>query len=117
MFPHLTRAIDLFGEAGQVNGGNGDRPTQIQVSGLQADLENIWDKVQLYFGVLGGLAMLYIIWNGIRYVTSQGDPKKSAEAKQAIIQAVLGVALIVAAGVVVAFIWALARTLANGSSL
>ena len=91
--------------------------TQLKPSTLSDDLSRIWTKAQGYIGFLGLLAAAYIIWNGIRYVLSQGDPKKTEEIKRSLLQAVLAVALIVGAFVVVSFIWALAQIAATGASL
>ncbi|MEI6477430.1 MAG: hypothetical protein WCO52_00360 [bacterium] len=44
----------------------------------------------------GALAVLYIIYNGVQYITSNGNPEKAKVARQGIINAVIGIAIVVA---------------------
>jgi hypothetical protein len=47
--------------------------------------------------IAGVLAVLYLIWSGIQYITSAGNPDKAKAARQGIINAVIGIVVIVAA--------------------
>ena len=54
--------------------------------------------------LVGALAVIFIIIGGIQYVVSAGDPKKTAQAKNTILYAIIGVVLAVAAGAIVKFV-------------
>jgi hypothetical protein len=46
--------------------------------------------LQIVFGVLGAVALIYIIIAALKYVTSQGDPQSTTRAKDTILYAVIG---------------------------
>ncbi|MEI6477418.1 MAG: hypothetical protein WCO52_00295 [bacterium] len=46
--------------------------------------------------IAGVLAVVYLIWSGIQYITSAGNADKAKVARQGIINAVIGIAIIVA---------------------
>jgi len=45
------------------------------------------------FGIFMGIALLFIVWGGIQFVVSGGDPTKVSEAKKRMIWAVVGVGI------------------------
>ncbi len=47
--------------------------------------------LQLVFGVLGGISLIIVTWAGMKYTLSSGDPSKTAEAKNQIMYAVIGI--------------------------
>lgn len=49
----------------------------------------------------GAVAVIYIILGGYQYLTSGGDPKKTAAAKATVLWAVIGLAIIISAKVIV----------------
>jgi len=54
---------------------------------------------------IGGLvAVAFVIYGGIRYVTSQGEPDKTAQARGTIINALIGMALCVISVALVSFV-------------
>ncbi len=55
-------------------------------------------------GVIGALAVIMIIVGGLRYVTSGGDPKKTADAKNTIMYSIAGVVVAIMAYAIVKFI-------------
>lgn len=59
---------------------------------------NIFDKVKTILASVGfGLAVIFIIYGGIKYMTSQGDSEKAGEARKLIVNALIGIAIILAA--------------------
>lgn len=50
--------------------------------------------------LVGGIAVLFIIWAGIQYVTSSGNKDRAEQAKQTLTYAVLGLIVIVLAKVI-----------------
>jgi len=63
-------------------------------------IENI---VYVAFGVLGGISLIILVWAGMKYTLSSGDPSKTAEAKNQIIYAAIGIAVALSATSIVAF--------------
>lgn len=60
--------------------------------------------MKIAMGVLGGISVLIIIWAGMKYTLSQGDPAKTAEAKNQIIYAAIGLAVALSAGAILTFV-------------
>lgn len=81
--------------------------TKIDLNGLPqapADQGEIKVVLQLLFGVIGALALLFIAVAGLRYVISSGDPQDTAKAKNGIIYALAGLALALTAEVIVTWV-------------
>jgi hypothetical protein len=54
---------------------------------------------------LAGLAAVgFVIWGGVQYTISQGAPDKTAKAKDTILNAVIGLAIVILAVVIVNFV-------------
>jgi hypothetical protein len=56
--------------------------------------------------IAGMVAVAYIIWGGISYVLSQGEPDKTKEAQQTIINALIGLVVTLIAVAIVSFLGA-----------
>lgn len=76
---------------------NATSNTETTINGLVTLITNY----VLAFG--GFLAFLFLIWNGIRYITSNGDPKKAETARGGIINSIIGIVIIVAAYSIIKF--------------
>lgn len=68
---------------------------QPQISGLEDAIQVIVNIVQLLMTLAGALAVIFVIIGGIQYITSTGDPGRTAKARSTITTAVLGVLLLV----------------------
>ena len=55
----------------------------------------------ILFGTLGAVAVLIIIVQSIRFIMSQGDSQKAADARRGVIYAIVGLALCVSAEFIV----------------
>jgi hypothetical protein len=60
--------------------------------------------IQMLLVVIAVLAVIFIIVAGIQYITSEGDPTKTATAKQALTNAIIGVVLSASAYLIIAFL-------------
>lgn len=60
--------------------------------------------VEILLSLISILAVVYITYAGIQYITSNGDPSKTAAAKTSITNAVIGLVLSGAAYLIVDFI-------------
>jgi len=67
----------------------------------QADSNIVSNVLTVVFGVLGGISLIIIVWAGMKYTLSGGDPAKTAEAKNQIIYAAIGIAVASLATVIV----------------
>ena len=65
-----------------------------------AEISTILDIV---FTVTGSIALLVITAAGFRYIISRGDPSATAQAKDAILYAVIGLVISIAAYSIVTF--------------
>jgi hypothetical protein len=53
--------------------------------------------INIVFLIAGVLAVLYLLWSGIQYITAGGNADKVKAARQGIINAVIGIVVIMAA--------------------
>lgn len=60
--------------------------------------------LQLVFGIAGAAAMIVIAYGGLKYVLSAGDPAQTAKAKDAILYALIGLAVCIASISLIAFV-------------
>jgi heme A synthase len=85
---------------------------------VQAAVENdicvLLSRIKTILLVVGvGLAVLLIVIGGIMYMTSQGDDEKAGKAKKLIINALIGVAIMLVALVLVSWV----QSLLTGSGI
>jgi hypothetical protein len=59
--------------------------------------------IQILSVVAGIIAVIYVIWGGFRFVKSEGDTGKVAEARQTIIYSLVGLVIAVVGGQVIVF--------------
>ena len=55
-------------------------------------------------GVIAAIAVLMIIIGGLRYVISGGDPKKTADAKNTVLYAIIGLVVALLAFAIIKFV-------------
>lgn len=78
------------------NSGNLPTPT--------ADSSAIQTVLGIAFGIIGALALLMVVVSGLRYILSAGDPQKTAQAKNGIVYALVGVVVAITAEGIVHFV-------------
>jgi hypothetical protein len=54
------------------------------------DYGTVPNALTIVFGIIGGLSFIMVAYGGFTYATSQGDPEKTAKAKNTIIYALIG---------------------------
>jgi len=54
--------------------------------------------------VAGVLAVIYLIYGGILYITSAGEEDKAKKGKTAVVNAIIGIAIVIGALIIVKFI-------------
>lgn len=72
-----------------------------QAPANSASLQTILGVV---FGIIGALSLLVITLSGLRYIMSAGDPQKTAQAKNGIIYALIGLAVSLSAEAIVIYV-------------
>lgn len=60
--------------------------------------------LSIVFGIIGALALLMITVSGLRYITSAGNPDKTAKAKNGIIYSIIGLVVAISAEAIVAYV-------------
>lgn len=60
--------------------------------------------VELLLRVGGMVAVAFIIWGGIQYVLSQGSPDKTKAAKDTIVNAIIGLVVVMLATAIINFV-------------
>ncbi len=80
-------------------------PPEIEPSGTIKKSFNLADFfsntvetiINIVFFLAAAAAIIYLIWAGVKYITAGGDTKKAGEARQAILNAVIGIAVVIGA--------------------
>jgi tellurite resistance protein TehA-like permease len=81
--------------------------TAVSPGGLpqsSASSSQIQTVLGIVFGIVGALALLFMVISGVRYMLSAGDPQKAARAREGIIYALVGLALAIFAETIVVFV-------------
>lgn len=87
---------------GQCSGPASSQPAGCNpISGSDGLLIKITNIVAI---IAGAAAVIVIIVGGIKYITAGGDPNKAAEARKAVINALVGLLIIVLARTIIAFV-------------
>lgn len=55
-------------------------------------------------GVVGAVALLYIVWGGVQWMTSQGNSDKIQKGKDTIVWGILGLVMIFSSYVIITFV-------------
>jgi hypothetical protein len=72
--------------------------------GTNATTDTIKTVLQIIFVTIGALAVLLIVIAGLRYITAAGEPAKVAQAKSAILYALIGLVIAASAELIVGFV-------------
>ena len=71
----------------------------------EADLSDLVGKiVNIVFAILGVLAVAYLIYGGVLYITAGGDAEKAAKGRTAITNAIIGIIIILLAVAIYSFL-------------
>lgn len=98
----LKNCVDGVSEADRKLTNNVDCNTNLPEISASADtLERVLPVV---FGTITAVAVLMIIVQGIKFILSQGEPDKSAQARKGVIYAAVGLVIVFVADIFVAFI-------------
>ena len=76
------------------------------VSDLKSMAANI---VIMILWVVGFLAVIYLIYGGVLYITAGGDAEKATKGRTALINAVIGIVIVLLALVIVGYVQTIVR--------
>lgn len=76
---------------------------EVKLPRTGADDQVIRTVLQLTFGVIGAITVLFIIITALKMVVSQGDPQAIAKARQSLIYAAVGLIIVISAQLIVTF--------------
>ena len=82
----------------------------------QTDIQNALSSilcvvVQLLVFIAGGIAIVIIVLNGIKWTASSDDPGARKQAKQGIVHAVVGLIIVLIAIFIVTLVWGAGGTM------
>lgn len=63
----------------------------------------VQNVLYIVFGSLGGISLIIMVWAGMKYTLSSGDPAKTSEAKNQVMYAAIGIAVAASASAIVTF--------------
>ena len=66
--------------------------------------EMVSEAIQWSVGICGLIAAIFVVYGGILYITSSGDSQKTQRAKQTILYALIGIAIVALAEIITAFV-------------
>ncbi len=101
-FAQLKNCAEGISEADRAGNATTECTTNLpQVDASSATLEKVLPVV---FGTITAVAVLVIVVQGIKFILSQGEPDKSAQARKGVIYAAVGLVIVFVADIFVAFI-------------
>lgn len=83
-------------------GARGDCLTTIP--NVAADQSTVANVLGIVFGVIGAVTVLIIIVQAIRFILSNGDSQKAADARKGVIYAAVGLGVVVSAEIIIRFV-------------
>ena len=71
---------------------------------VDADKNQVGDVLRIVFGIIGVVAIIYMILAGLKFINSRGNPEAVAAARLSVIYGAIGLVIAVSAQLVVAFV-------------
>jgi Type IV secretion system pilin len=67
----------------------------------QADFQT---ALRVVFGISGAVAVIFVVIGGLKYIMSQGNPSEVTKAKDTIVNALIGLAIVIASFGIISFV-------------
>ena len=113
-----TIRLVLLGESGNLADCVNISDTTGEVSGCIIDANTVvTSAIGWFIGIAGLVSAIFVVYGGISYITSAGDPGKVAKAKQMILYALIGLAIVGLASAITAFVSNMIRNANKKSAL
>lgn len=81
-----------------------DPTCQTTLPPTPADAAHFKLILQYALGIIAAATVVYIVLSGLKFVASQGEPEKVAKARNSIIFACIGLAIVLSADIIVTFV-------------
>ena len=85
-------------------GGSGDISKCLSENGCVNPNDMVVNLIQWVIGIAGTVSVVFVVYGGISYTTSSGDAAKLQKAKNTIIYALIGLAIVALAETITAFV-------------
>ena len=85
-------------------GANGSFATNCATDECINPSDMVKNIIQWVIGIAGVVSAIFVVYGGIAYATSSGDPSKIQKAKSTIIYALIGLAVVALAEIITAFV-------------
>ncbi len=83
-------------QASSINNIQGITP----IGGTTGIKDYIYSFINIFLWVIGLLAVIYLIYGGVLYITAGGDAEKASKGRTAITNAIIGIVIVVLALVI-----------------
>ncbi len=80
------------------------KPSDFNIPKGQLNQSAVDEMFQLVFMLAGAVAVVVLMWAGLKYILARGEPADVAKAKNMIIYAIVGLAVSMAAFSIVGFV-------------
>lgn len=77
------------------------RGDSLNLPEVTAGPDQVRNILTIAFGLIGAVALIYIMIGGLNYIYSSGEPQKAKQAKETIIYALIGLVVAVSAETIV----------------
>ncbi|NBU34354.1 hypothetical protein EB118_12880 [bacterium] len=94
----------LFAQINNCEQGSTDGGCLTNLPNVAANQTTLSNLLTVVFGVIGAVAVIIIIVQAIRFIMSQGESQKAADARRGVIYAAIGLAIAVSAEIIVNFV-------------
>lgn len=91
-------------------GGNGNIGNCFSDAGCVDSAQMVTNLINWVIGFIGVVAVVFLVYGGIGYITSSGDPGKVKKARDTILYAVIGLIIVALATIITGFVSNLIRT-------
>lgn len=71
---------------------------------VDATSTQLHQVLQIVFGIVGALSLVFVAIGGLRFVLSEGDPQSAGKARSTVLYAVIGLAISAIAEGIVTFV-------------
>jgi hypothetical protein len=99
----LLRVYSHLAVGASVNCPDGSGTCDTGLPTVNASSANLQSALQVAFGVIGGIAVIMIMYGGLQFILAQGDPQNTVKARKTIIFSVVGLGIAISAEAIVSF--------------
>lgn len=71
---------------------------------VDASGDTVTTILNIIYAVVGALTLLFVVFGGFKFIISRGDPQATARAKDTILYAVIGLAVVFSAALITNFV-------------